>query len=233
MHERSRNAEDWADFYARAYGFGVRKLHCSREYESYALLLRTLEVLASRYRDVHFDFMVKLAAPTFDEPGFEPGDLSARVATYISDLGTDCLADLQWMWRADLKDDSGRCRDFVKSLNLIDCSVASLKRQQLVRRFLCFPYSHSFAKLAVEASCVDGIVVYRNPIELEFEDLVARCDETGKAAIAIRPFAGGQLLKDRAMSARDLIGFSAMNPHIDGVVTTVSTYDHLRTLVSQ
>lgn len=231
MRERKLSAEAWADYFAYAYAAGVRRMHCSSEYDSYPLFRQSIAALAARHPAARFEYMVKLADPSFSEADFDGGRLSERIKKYCVELGVTRIADVQWMWRGSLEDDDRRCQAFLRSLPTIQGCVDSLKERKWIGRFLCFPYTPKFATLAAESACVDGIVIYRNPLELDYEEHVQQCDAAGKGVVVIRPFAAGRLFSDAAVTGHKLLEFATQPSAVDGVVATISSPEHLESVL--
>ena len=72
---------------------------------------------------------------------------------------------------------------------------------------------------------VDGLTIYRNPLEIEYDPLLARASAIGKRVIVIRPFKAGEALIDNG--AANLIKFSASLQQVEGIVVSCSSIKHL------
>ena len=94
LHENGRSAREWASFFADAYDLGVRRLHSSYEYDSYALLREALDALRDIRGDIAFRHVVKLADPGFDDTGFDAVRFTERVQSYCEELGCDSIDDV-------------------------------------------------------------------------------------------------------------------------------------------
>ena len=225
MNPGRQSVEHWAELVSHAHSLGVARLHCSDEYESFHFLLRVMEAVRQSRPGISFDFVVKLAEPHFGEGDFDAGRLQARIDAYRTALCVDRLDCVQWMWRGDLKDDRGRLRGFSAVTESLALAMSRAKVAGAVRAFHCFPYTVAFAAAAIEHPMIDGLAIYRNPLELEYEPLVSRIGELNKSVLVIRPFKAGVALD--AGSAFDLIAFSARMPVVDGVVVSCSSMTHL------
>jgi hypothetical protein len=225
MNPSRQSIEDWAEFLVVARALGVARIHCSDEYESFPFFLKVLAAARRTQENCMFEFVVKLAEPHFGEMEFVESRLKARLDSYRSALGVDRLDCVQWMWRGDLKDEASRCSGFSGSAERIAVSMGRLKDAGVVRAFQCFPYTVGFAEAALGHSEIDGLAIYRNPYELEYEPAVSQATALGKSVLVIRPFKAGEALANG--KATDLIRFSARLPVVDGVVVSCSTVRHL------
>ena len=217
--------EHWADLLLHAHSLGVSRLHCSDEYDSFPFVLRVLEEVRRIRPGTSFDFVVKLAEPHFGEPDFDSGRLQSRIDVYRSALRVDFLDRVQWMWRGDLKNETGRLRGLAAAAEHLAVAMSRAKGAGAVRAFHCFPYTVGFAASALEHPMIDGLAIYRNPLELEYEPLVSRTGELGKSLLVIRPFKAGDALANG--KSADLIRFSTRLPVVDGVVVSCSSKVHL------
>jgi aryl-alcohol dehydrogenase-like predicted oxidoreductase len=204
-------------------------MHCSDEYESFPFLLEVLLSARSVRPNFTPQFVVKLAEPHFGSSSFDTDKFHERLHNYREALGVDRLDCVQWMWRGDLQDEDGRLRSFSESADAIERAFEDAKERGSVRSIRCFPYTMSFADMAIGHPSIDGIAVYRNPLELEYEPLVARAQRLDKGVLVIRPLKAGEALA--ASHVRDLVGFSARVRAVDGIVVSCSSFVHLRECV--
>jgi hypothetical protein len=225
MDPERNSVERWAELLSQARSLGVARLHCSDEYESFPFFLRVLEAARRSRPGISFDFVVKLAEPHFGDRDFDAGRLEARIDAYRVALGVDRLECVQWMWRGNLKDDPGRLSGFAAASERLASAASRAKVAGAVRAFHCFPYTVEFAAAALENPMIDGLAIYRNPLEIEYEPLISRTGELGKSLLVIRPFKAGDALDVGRVA--DLIGFSAQLSVVDGVVVSCSSQEHL------
>lgn len=229
--EADRSAGDCADYLVALHELGIRIIHSSHEYESFPLLVETLQLLRRREPDRTFRHMVKLAEPSFnDDDSFSVDRLSSRIDDYRRALGTDTIDDVQWMWRRKLDDDRARIADFRASADALSAAVEAERDRRSIGRFLCFPYSPPFASAAVEQECIDGLVVYRNLEELEYDPALQEAAAAGKVAIVIRPFFGGKLLDHR--DPAELLAIALDGPAIEAAVLSTNSIAHMKALIS-
>jgi hypothetical protein len=232
MHEIDRSLPQWVDFFLQAYGVGIRKLHSSNEYESYPLLCEVLKRLSECRPDVIFSHIVKLADPSFDESGFDADRLETRVRNYCTELGVTKINDVQWMWRSGLDDDSTRVANFKINKEKIMSAAEKMRATGLIERLLCFPYSRGFAEAAVAGGVFDGLVVYRNLNEMEYNGVIARAEQNQIVTLIIRPLHAGELLSDKVRSAKDIFDAALDMPGIESGIVSTSNIAHLRELLS-
>ena len=225
MDPERHGLKDWANLLLHAQSLGVLRIHCSDEYETFTFLLTVLEEVRRCSPQLEFQFIVKLAEPHFGENVFDAKKLLTRIDAYREVLQTDQLDCIQWMWRGKLDDETGRLRGFSESADRILDVVDQAKHQGKLKSFHCFPYTFEFAKHALENPLVDGLTIYRNPLEIEYDPLLARAHAIGKRVLVIRPFKAGEALID--IGAANLIKFSASSPVVDGIVVSCSSIKHL------
>jgi hypothetical protein len=228
-HERQQD-KDWARLLLHAQDLGVVRVHCSDEYESYPFFIRVLEEVRRISPQIDFRFTVKLAEPHFGETIFEPKRLLKRINAYREVLQTDQLDCVQWMWRGHLDDEGMRLQGFYDAIDQIFDVVERAKLQGLIKEFRCFPYTLEFARLALDHPTVDGLAIYRNPLEIEYDPILARALVINKKLLVIRPFKAGDAFVN--VDASKLIQFSSTLPVVDGIVVSCSSKLHLEECVN-
>lgn len=221
--------KDWVRLLLHAQDLGVLRIHCSDEYESFPFFIRVLEEVRRSSPQFDFRFTVKLAEPHFSETDFEPKRLLQRIDSYREALQTDQLDCVQWMWRGHLDDEGGRLRGFYDATDRIFDVVERAKQQGLIKDFRCFPYTLEFARQALDHPTVDGLVIYRNPLENEYDTFLMRASAIEKSILVIRPFKAGDAFVN--FEASKLIKFSSSLPVVDGIVVSCSSILHLKECV--
>lgn len=216
---------DWVKLLLNAQSLGVDRIHCSDEYKTFPFLLTILEEARRQSRSTNFRFIVKIAEPHFGESKFDTQRFFTRIEAYRRALTVDYLDCVQWMWRGNLDDESGRLHGFFDSSDRIMEAVYDAKHRGMIKSFFCFPYTTKFAVGAVDHPAVDGLAIYRNPLEMEFDPFLDRVNAIGKKALVIRPFKAGDALINGETA--DLIKFSACSTAVDGVVVSCSSIQHL------
>lgn len=232
LNEVDRPIKEWVDFFTQLHAMGVTRLHSSIEYDSFPLLKNILGKLRNAAPKVHFRHTVKLAEPGFnDGPLFSADRFIAKIDAYCESLGVDSIENVQWMWRQGLDSDGSRIKAFRESYGEIEDCVMKLKRASRIKKFICFPYTVPFAHNAVKQSAVDGIAVYRNVDETEYDAVIELCSTLNKTAFAIRPLNAGKALARSEDSARDLFDFALSLEPIEAGIISTSSLDHLRDLI--
>jgi hypothetical protein len=231
MHESSRSAAEWAEFLSAIFDRGIRKLHSSDEYDSFGLLCETLAILARQAPERKFCHMVKLADPSFDDTGFDASRFSTRLDQYRQNLIADHIEDIQWMWRADLKNDTKRIGDARAAMRTIDNGLARLKADGLISRLFCFPYSEAFAEAILQEHCIDGMTIYRNSQEMDYGRFLDQMVQANKICVAIRPFHAGAALAINSPSPAEQIKFVLSHPAVEAAILSTSSLDHLEMIL--
>ncbi len=213
-------------------------LHVSTEYDSFPLLQSALKSLPGSARS-RLRYVVKLACPHFGEPGFSRKLLFDRVDEYLSALGADSLAVVQWMWRSESDDGLVRGQKFKESVGEIDAAMSQLVAAGKVGRFACFPYGADFMRVVRQSGLTQVQVDYANLLEMDLWE--GGCSYP---SIALRPYAAGRIFEPEQKSIIEDIagelGFSAeetatelalklllCNSSVAGVVASVSTIAQL------
>lgn len=228
--DAGRSAEQTADYFLELHELGIRTLHSSREYESFPLLTEVLSILARREPGRSFRHLTKLAEPTFDDDDdFSPERFSRRIDDYRRMLQVEMVNQVQWMWRRRLDEDSARLSDFRRNSEAISKAVKAEQARGSIGGVLCFPYSPAFALAALEQDWVDGLAVYRNAEEHEYDGAIEQADALGKAAIVIRPFFGGKLVA--ATDPADLLAAALDRPSIEAAILSTNSIAHMRALL--
>ncbi|WP_374028259.1 hypothetical protein ACES2J_07705 [Bdellovibrio bacteriovorus] len=232
LHERTQDVGAWVQFFIEAHRLGVRKLHSSSEYESYPLLKEILCYLKKNHPEIEFEHIVKLAEPSFNDAGYESGRLTEKVNDYLLDLQTSRLAVIQWMWRLSLKEDELRIQNFLEASSGLSSEVSELKSGSKIEQVMCFPYSVSFANTAIQQNFIDGLVVYRNVLETEYDESLKAATRLGKESYIIRPLAAGKALSEAGKPARELYNWALDHEGVVGAIVSISKPHHLRDLAS-
>jgi hypothetical protein len=227
-----RSAAKWLDFLSEAHTLGLQSLHSSVEYDSFPLLSSLLSQGTKAEYFPKFRHIAKLAEPSFDDACFDASRLRNRVEAYLSALSTPVLHDVQWMWRQSLNTDELRVEHFERQLDLIAEAAGRLKRDGLIERFFCFPYSVAFGRVALEHEAIDGLIVYRNVQETEYDPLIDRSYALSKPCHIIRPFNAGAALGTDQREHAELLAFALDKPAIESAILSSNSIEHLRQLAA-
>lgn len=227
MLEYDFPAAYWVNLFSDLHDLGVRTWHSSSEYESFELFCEVVGKFGKTFPDKPIRHMVKLAEPHFHVNTFDAGLLSQKVDEYLDKLQTDSLYCVQWMWRGDLSDNERRKALFLESYPAIEKAVAALKQSGKIENFHCFPYDAGFAQAALNTKAIDGLVVYRNKLETEYDGLLQQAARAGKRSFIIRPLFGGKALELESETPRSLLRFALDMPNVDGAVLSISSIEKI------
>ena len=138
---------------------------------------------------------------------------------------------LQWMWRNSLDDDDARVAAFEHAYEALADTADTLRQNGSIGRLLCFPYTPQFAFAAIDSAAVDGLAVYRNVMETDYDGCIAKAHDAGKPTLVIRPLNAGKALSHGDTSARALFDGALDCPGIEAGIVSTSAIAHLRALL--
>lgn len=231
MHEYDYPESHWVSLFETLYESGVRLFHSSSEYESFDLYRSVLQEFRHLNPSAQIKHVVKLAAPHFHEFAFDAQDLFDKVDAYLEALQTNQLYCVQWMWRGDLKDHKARRDGFERDYAALSKAVAQLKASGKIAQFHCFPYDVDFAEAALTKDAIDGLIVYRNPLETEFDAQLEKAANLGKTNYVIRPLLAGKALAEEGQTPASLLRFALSGPGVSGAVVSISSEQKFRQLL--
>ena len=125
------------------------------------------------------------------------------------------------MWRGDLKNDNMRIDKFLLDYKRIGECVNDLKNKNEINDFYFFPYTMEFAKICIDLDYFDGIIVYRNPVENQYDDMIKSCKSKNKKCITIRPFQAGKSIKNDN-NCQELLDYAFNIDSIYATITSIS-----------
>jgi aryl-alcohol dehydrogenase-like predicted oxidoreductase len=225
---RAGEVADAAALLRHAASIGVATVHCSSEYDSFPLFRAAWR--ESRLAAAGVGVIAKVAVPHYGEDRFSGQQLRAKVDAYLGALAIERIDIVQWLLRYDLKQDEARLRILHDAAGELADTVAALKREGKIGAFVGFPYTMPIANVLVEADYCDGLALYVNPLEREMDAAVAACAQTGKAVIAIRPFAAGRLFAETPTPADEAMRYALGRPGVTTVVVSASSRAHIDAL---
>ena len=233
MNEYDFTDEYWINLFEQLHNKGISIHHVSAEYETYERYLKILFQFKSIFPEKKINHVVKLADPHFTDLNFSKERFLTKVKRYLSDLGTESLYGIQWMWRADPQNIGKRNLRYTEQSYVIHSCVNRLKQEGKLRYFFVFPYDIEFAKLTlniekVSSNFYDGFMVYRNINEQKFDPIL---DVNLKHNLVIRPLGAGKLLKKE--SPADAFSFALNHPNVFGAVTSISSSEKIDQLFSK
>ena len=224
--EHNYSDQHWINLFDLMYQKGIQLHHVSCEYYSFNLYCKLLSKFKSKYPGRIINHIVKLAEPNFENNIFSTKKLNQKIQLYQEKLQVNKIDTVQWMWRGSLDNEEKRLELFLKQKNQIKDFVLKAKKEKKIKNFFVFPYTFSFAKECLNISFIDGIVVYRNPSETFYDDLIVNCENVNKKCIVIRPFFSGKEIKSN-LTAEKLISFSLNLKSIIGTIVSISRPNQL------
>lgn len=172
---------------------GVNFIHSSYEYGVRWLMHDVLKDHPQRHNLHH---VIKLPVPDWDDTGFDPAKFEARVDEALTDLCTDQIALVQWMWRCRPHEEAGRLPLFASIADDVEECFDRLRAKGKVGHLGCFPYFPDSATAAMARDAQRVLIAYYNPLELEMSPVIDALEQDGRGFLAIRPLYEG-VLTDR------------------------------------
>lgn len=227
LDERPLDDAAWERLIAASRDAGISTFHVSSEYAPHA----RFAALARRLPDRRScQFIAKLADPHFGEPAFDATRLEHRIDVYLADLAIERLDVVQWMWRADLKNEPARLEGVATQRGELVAVFHRLQRAGKIGAVAPFPYTAGFADLLLDPELCAGLAVYLNPNEREMSAHLVRAADLGMGGIAIRPLAAGAAVTG-AHTARSCLQMVLGHPGVTTAVVSYSSAKHLAELV--
>lgn len=198
---------------------GITTLHVSSEYSSYDLVKAALP-----HRD--HQFIVKLAAPHFDEDGFSQKSLEKKVDRFLLDFKRDSIDVAQWMWRMNPLDDDSRIEKTGEQLGSMQEAFQALVVSGKVKQFSCFPYTPSYMHFIRKKGLMHSQTNYLNFWEDDlFEGGIA------EDSIVLRPLAAGRFRKSN-FSLSHCLSYPLSHPNIKTVVISLHNKKNIEEVAS-
>lgn len=213
--------------HARA--IGVTSVHCSSEYDSFALFTDAWRACGSA---LDATVIAKVAAPHYGEDRFDVAAFRVKVEAYLSTLGIEQVV-VQWLLRYDLKQEDARLRILHDGATEIAGVVAAMKAEGKIAGFVGFPYTMPIADVLADADWCDGLALYVNPLEHDTDVAIDACARAGKPVIAIRPYAAGRVFAETDMTAEAALEHVFAYAPVVTAVVSASSRAHLDALRPQ
>ncbi len=181
MHKRAMEA---------AIERGVNFIHSSYEYGVRWMMHDVLKNHAMRHDLLH---VIKAPVPDWDDPDFDPVKLEHRIDEALTELCTDRIALVQWMWRCRPHDEAHRLPRLAAIQDRVAESVERLRDKGKVGHLACFPYFPDSAVAAMSHPAQQALIAYYNPLEMEMSPVIETLASDGRGFLAIRPLYEGVL----------------------------------------
>jgi aryl-alcohol dehydrogenase-like predicted oxidoreductase len=234
-----------------AYDHGVTTWHSSSEYDTHAHFCEALRVFRREHPGRALVHISKIAAPHFEDAGFDAATLRSRVEIQLRELGTERLDVVQWLARTKPIQDTLRLPALDAMREQLAYEVTALQREGKVGAWAAFPYSVPWANAFTTHTVCDGLVTYLNLAELEYATALDDMQARGDGFVAIRPLMAGlfggashdaaqQQRRDEiaqrmgvtsAALTREALRFPLLHPNVASVIVSVTTVAHLREAV--
>ena len=178
---------------------GVNFIHSSFEYKTRWMMSNVLKDHPKRHDLIH---VIKVPVPDFkDGDTFDPAKFRLRVEEALTELHTDRIAVLQWMWRSAPNNDERRVPMLPGIMDDV-CEIFDRMRDEgKVGHLMSFPYTVASTQAAIDTGKFDGMIAYYNPIEMEMADLFDQMDKRDMGFLCIRPLYQGILVDGRDTQA--------------------------------
>ena len=164
---------------------GVNFLHSSYEYGTRWMMNEVLRDHPKRH-DVHH--VIKLPVPDWDDDGaFNEAKFRMRVEEALSELATDRIAVLQWMWRARPNDDEHRLPVLANAVEELTSVFEKMRDEGKVGYLMTLPYTVPAARAALDTGAFSGLISFYNPIEMEMTEFFPEMEANNQGFLCIRP----------------------------------------------
>ena len=178
---------------------GVNFIHSSYEYGTRWMLDRVLKDHPKRSSLHH---VIKVPVPDFkDGDRFDASKFRLRVEEALTDLHTDRIDILQWMWRSDPNSDERRVPLLSRIIDEVAETFSRMKKEGKVGYLMTFPYTVACAEAAIDTGAFSGLIAYYNLAEMEMADLFQKLTDRDMGFLCIRPLYQGILTDQRANRA--------------------------------
>lgn len=175
---------------AAALDHGVNFIHSSYEYGVRWMMTPVLRDHPKRHELLH---VIKAPVPDWDDPGFDPDKLEMRIDEALTELCTDRIALVQWMWRCRPHEEPDRLALLGRIREAVAETFVRLQRKGKVAHMACFPYFPQSARAALDIEGNRALIAYYNPIEMEMLPVIEEGTLRGQGFLAIRPLYEGVL----------------------------------------
>lgn len=180
---------------------GVNFVHSSYEYGVRWQMKEALKDHPKRSDILH---VIKVPVPDWkDGSVFDAAKFRMRIEEALSDLVTDRIAVLQWMWRTDPNDDAHRVALLPNIIDDVTATFETMRDEGKVGHMMCFPYSDVSGEVAMNTGAFCGQIGFYSPIEMEMERLFGEFEKRDNSFLTIRPLYQG-ILTDRWENFDDL-----------------------------
>tara|TARA_B110000114_G_scaffold167366_1_gene189322 strand:- start:10 stop:723 length:714 start_codon:yes stop_codon:yes gene_type:complete len=211
------NSKELSEFLIYAHQKGIRKIHVSREYNSYKLLLQSLKLIKKKFK-----FIVKLAEPSDINKKFNLRTFKNKLKKYLNELGSKNIHTLQWINRYKLDHPKKNLEYKEEVLNKIENTIKEYKKKKIIKSFYFFSY-HVTKNILGLHPFIDGITCYRNMNDYQYDSFAKKYKFK---IIAMRPLGGDKKLLKK-INLKKLIMFNLKNKLISEVIVGANNRNQL------
>ena len=169
---------------------GVNFIHSSYEYNVRWLMTPVLRDHPKRHDLLH---VIKAPVPDWDDGGFDPAKLEARIDDALRELCSDRIALVQWMWRCRPHEETPRLHLLAGIRDAVAEKFERLREKGKLAHMGCFPYFPQSAEAAMDIPGNQALIAYYNPIEMEMLPVIKAAAARDQGFLAIRPLYEGVL----------------------------------------
>ena len=175
---------------------GVNFIHSSYEYRTRWMMGR---VLANHPGRSELHHVIKVPVPdSTDGDHFEADKFRLRIEEALTDLHTERISVLQWMWRSKPNTDERRLPLLGQIIDEVVDIFHRMRDEGKVGYLMTFPYTVPCGKKAIETGKFSGLIGFYNLVEMEMADLFGELQQRDMGFLAIRPLYQGILTDERA-----------------------------------
>lgn len=163
---------------------GVNFLHSSYEYKTRWMMTEVLKNHPKRH-DIHH--AIKLPVPDWDDGKFLPEKFRMRIEEALSELCTDRIDILQWMWRTRPDDNEHRQKMLADIIDEVSETFEAMRDEGKVGHLMTLPYTNESARAALDTGKFSGMISFYNPIEMEMVEFFPELEKNNQGFLCIRP----------------------------------------------
>lgn len=174
---------------------GINFLHSSYEYGTRWMMERVLRDHPKRHDLYH---VIKVPVPDFkDGDVFDAGKFRLRIEEALTDLHTDRIDVIQYMWRSEPNSEERRQPLFDRIIPDVREIFEKMRGEGKVGWLFTFPYTPESGAQALASGAFSGLIAYYNCLEMEMYDLFSRLETDNMGFLTIRPLYQGILTENR------------------------------------
>ena len=227
MTEKKKSVSYWIDYINFLVENNITKIHISKEYNSYSLIIKIFSHPKFQETKKKIDIILKCYSPDFNEKKFNKFKLYSQINQYKIDLGVNKIFAIQWLWRGSLDNDSQRILDLNNSRIEINQFIKTI-RNKFAKYILSFPYSEDFLISCKKKINIDGFTIYLNLEEKKFYKYL-KYDNF--KYITIRPFIKTNKIM-RNLNLKKILRLNLKNKKLLGTMISLSKKEEIHKILN-